>query len=160
MSGPAQDANPAIAFTAGLLHDIGKVTMSQELTRERQALIRYRIAEHGESRIEAEREVLGADHAEVGGCLLSLWRLPKVIVEGVANHHAPVAQPRCLLSAVVSLANCLAHLAGSAPGWEAYALKTNRQVAAAFELTPEKVDGLVLQIRDSCQRAESHMAIE
>ena len=112
--GPAPGANPAIAFTAGLLHDIGKLALSQELTAERQASIRYRVAEHGESRIEAEREVLGADHAEVGGCLLSLWRLPQMIVEGVANHHAPVAQPRGRLSAVVYLANCLAHLAGSA----------------------------------------------
>jgi len=152
------DTDPAIAFTAGLLHDIGKLAMNPALTAECQAAIRQRIAEDGASRVEAEREVLGADHAQVGGCLLRLWRLPERIVEGVAHHHAPVAEPRGRLSAVVYMANCLAHLAGSAPGWEAYALKINSPVAATFDLTPERLDGLVLRVCESCERAESLMA--
>ncbi len=152
---PGLATDQAMAFTAGLLHDIGKLAMNQALTGENQAAVRARIAEQGASRVEAERAVLGADHAEVGGCLLRLWRLPEIIVEGVANHHAPVVEPRGRLSAVVHLANCLAHLAGSAPGWEAYALTAHSQVTAAFELTPEKLDALVLQVRESSERAES-----
>jgi putative nucleotidyltransferase with HDIG domain len=153
-------ADGAIAFTAGLLHDVGKVAMNQVLTAQYQTAVRYRITEQGASRVEAEREVLGTDHAEVGGCLLSLWRLPEAIVEGVANHHAPVVAPRGLLSPVVHLANCLAHLSGSAPGWESYALKTDKRVAAAFELTPEKLECLVLRLRESCDRAQSIIATE
>jgi putative nucleotidyltransferase with HDIG domain len=151
---PGLNADPATAFTAGLLHDIGKIAMNQALTAECQMAVRYRIAEHAASRVEAERAVLGTDHAEVGGYLLSLWRLPEGIVEGVANHHAPLVEPRGRLSVVVYLANCLAHLAGSAPGWEAYALKTDSRVAGALELTPEKLEGLVLQVRESCEQAQ------
>jgi HD-like signal output (HDOD) protein len=136
------------------------MAMNQVLTVPCQAAVRCRIAEHGASRVEAEREVLGTDHAEVGACLLTLWRLPEAIVEGVANHHAPVIEPRGRLSPVVHLANCLAHLSGSAPGWESYALKTDRRVAAAFELTPEKLEGLVLRLRESCERSQSLIATE
>jgi putative nucleotidyltransferase with HDIG domain len=156
-SRPGLNAEPAMAFTAGLLHDIGKLAINQTLTPESQAAIRYRIAEHGASRLEAERGVLGTDHAEVGGCLLNFWRLPEEIVEAVANHHDPVLEPRCRLSSVVYLANCLAHLAGSAPGCEAYALKMQSRVTTAFELTPETIEGLVVQVRESYERAESLM---
>ena len=61
------------------------------------------------------------------------------------------------LSSVVYLANCLAHLAGSAPGCEAYALKMQSRVTTAVELTPETLEGLVIQVRKSCERAESLM---
>lgn len=155
---PGSETDPAVAFTAGLLHDIGKLAMNQVLTAEKQATVRYQIAEHGASRLEAERTVFGADHAEVGACLLGTWRLPDVIVEGVANHHSPVLEPRGRLSPVLYVANCLAHLAGSAPGWEAYALKPQSGVISAFELTPQKLEGFVLQLRDTCERTESLMA--
>jgi putative nucleotidyltransferase with HDIG domain len=156
-SRPGLNAEPAMAFTAGLLHDIGKLAINQALTPESQAAIRCWNAEHGASRLEAERGVLGTDHAEVGGYLLNLWRLPEEIVEAVANHHDPVLEPRCRLSCVVYLANCLAHLAGSAPGCEADALKMQSRVTTAFELTPETLEGLVIQVRESCERAESLM---
>ena len=150
----ALHVDQAIAFTAGLLHDIGKMAITQALTADRQAAIRYRIAELGNSRIEAERAVLGTDHAEVGGCLLSLWRLPEQIVEAVANHHEPISRPCCQLSALLCLANCVAHLAGSAPGWEAYAINPRGELAAAFALSPEKLEILVIKVREAAQRAE------
>jgi len=146
--------DPAVAFTGGLLHDLGKVVMAQTLTPERQAAIRYQIAEHGRSRAEAERAVLGTDHAEVGACLLRLWRLPEDLIEGVARHHEPEAEREGGLAGVILVANCLAHLAGSAPGWEAYAVKIQGGVAAAFELTREKLERLVLRVRTACAQAE------
>ena len=77
------------AFIAGLLHDLGKLMMcanmperyqqAQALAREKQITIR-----------DAEREVFGATHADVGAYLLGLWGLPVPIVEAVALHHQPL----------------------------------------------------------------------
>src|SRR5208337_3822240 len=108
---------------AGLLHDIGKSVISKVLTPKTRADIRTKIAGQFLSRIEAEKAVLGADHCEIGACLLKRWSLPELIVEAVADHHSPVLKPSIQLSALVYLANCAVHLCGAAPGWQAQAIQ-------------------------------------
>jgi putative nucleotidyltransferase with HDIG domain len=76
------------AFTAGLLHDIGKLMLaSQHPHRYRKVMVYAK--EHEVPFWEAERELMGASHAEVGAYLLGLWALPDPIVEAVAFHHQP-----------------------------------------------------------------------
>ncbi len=79
---------------AALLHDIGYWILAQEcpVLLER-ALTRAR--ERGIPMSHAEREILGASHAEIGAYLLGIWGLPYSVVEAVAHHHRPteVVQP-------------------------------------------------------------------
>jgi len=110
-------------------------------------------------RIEAEKEVLGADHSEVGACLLREWRLPEDIVEAVANHHKPVLEPRPRYSVVTHLANAVAHLSGSAPGWDGYATRVDDRVAKQFHLTGDKIESMVVGVRDSFDRVEQFMTM-
>lgn len=74
------------AFMAGLLHDVGKLVLAVNLPREYGTAMHRaeanRIALH-----EAESEVLGATHAEVGAYLLGIWGLPDTIVMATAHHH-------------------------------------------------------------------------
>ncbi len=75
-------------FVAGLLHDIGSLLIYRklpELARETLNRANY----NGQVLHQAEREVLGFDHADVGGELLRTWRLPESLIEGIAFHHAP-----------------------------------------------------------------------
>lgn len=153
------EVEPSVAFTAGMLHDIGKLLMSHVLTTELQMEIRGRIAGDGISRDQAEKQILGTDHAEAGGALLETWRLPEQIVEAVRNHHSPVVEPKPRLSAVIHVANVVAHLAGSAPGWEAYAVAVAPHVAEKFDLTNDRLETLVLSVRDAFDRVEQLMNI-
>jgi putative nucleotidyltransferase with HDIG domain len=153
------DIEPAVAFTVGLLHDIGKLVLSQTLTPDLQAEIRRRVEQDQLPRSEAEKAALGTDHSEVGACLLREWRLPEEIVEAVANHHHPVLEPRPRFSVVSHLANCLAHLAGSAPGWDAYAVRVDERVITTFELTGEKLENMVVIVRDSFDRVDQFMTM-
>ncbi len=151
------NVDPPVAFTVGLLHDIGKLVLGQALTPEVQAEIRARV-EHGQqSRSEAEKAVLGTDHSEVGALLLQNWHLSDDVVEAVANHHQPVLKPRPRLSVVTHLANGLAHLAGSAPGWDGYAMRISPEVVERLEITPEQVEKLVLTVRESFDRVDQFM---
>jgi len=147
------------AFTAGLLHDIGKLAFNQILAPDLISNLRYQIDVHGLSRIEAERQTIGTDHAEVGACMLQAWKLPREIVEGVANHHQPLIQPQPGLSAVTCIANSIAHLAGSAPGWEAYADKMDSTLVDALQLQPEKVESLIITVRESFDHVEQFMVM-
>jgi HD-like signal output (HDOD) protein len=79
----------AQAFAAGLLHDIGKLLFAANLPQP----YAKAVALARDERIpvsQAEKRILGADHAEAGGALLGIWGLPSPVVEAVALHHAPV----------------------------------------------------------------------
>ncbi len=76
------------SLMAGLLHDIGKLVLAQNLPHQyRRALAGM----HGSGvpLCEAECTELGASHAQVGAYLLGLWGLPEPIVEATAFHHCP-----------------------------------------------------------------------
>jgi HD-like signal output (HDOD) protein/ActR/RegA family two-component response regulator len=76
------------SFTAGLLHDVGKLILASALEEKYGKVLEYRKnADVG--LYAAEREVLGCSHAQVAAYLLGLWGLPSTIVEAVAWHHDP-----------------------------------------------------------------------
>ena len=84
----AEDADAEDACTAGMLHDIGKLMLAENLPAEFQRALTLA----GEKNIplhEAELEIFGATHAGVAAYLLGLWGLPAPVVEAVAFHHAP-----------------------------------------------------------------------
>ena len=96
------------AFTAALLHDIGKLVLAVCIP-EKFAKVQVECKKSGRASFEVEAEFLGVTHAEVGAYLLGLWGLPYPIVEAVAYHHNPgAALERTFdLPTTVSIANAL-----------------------------------------------------
>jgi len=79
-----------VSFTAGLLHDIGRLVLIANLPEQYAEAI-ARSHKDSISLVEAERATFGATHAETGGYLLGLWGLPVPIVEAAVFHHCPRA---------------------------------------------------------------------
>lgn len=77
------------AFLSGLLHDIGKIALDTCFPDDYQAVL-TRVAE-GSFAVDAERELLGLDHANAGAILAADWRFPETIVGVIRDHHAPRA---------------------------------------------------------------------
>ncbi len=75
------------AFTAGLLHDIGKVVIDQYAPRDSTAIMRR--VETGEEARAAEKEILGVDHTEVGSWVADRWHLPRSLCSVIRDHHDP-----------------------------------------------------------------------
>lgn len=100
-------------FTAGLLHDIGELVIFNRLPDQaREALQRVLDSVDELPVYQAEREVMGFDHAEVGGELARQWRLPGLLEECILCHHEiELAQRYPLEVAVVHIANILAQMA-------------------------------------------------
>ena len=98
------------AFVSGLLHDIGKIVISQYMPKEFTAIMK-KVAEKDISLEDAELNVLGTNHSEIGGWLTDRWRLPVVISECIKNHHTPwLAKKNPLLVAIVNVSDYLCHL--------------------------------------------------
>ncbi|GFM37189.1 HDOD domain-containing protein [Desulfovibrio psychrotolerans] len=93
-------------FTAGLLHDVGRLIIMKKLPYASVQTLLY-ARENMLPLAEAERDILGFDHAEVGGMLLAEWKFPAGLVDTVRWHHAPASAQDPLAASVVQLADNL-----------------------------------------------------
>jgi putative nucleotidyltransferase with HDIG domain len=80
---------PPETFTAALLHDIGKLILCRYLEKDIQKEILDEIERNGSHPTEAEFDILGCDHAELGSIIARQWELPESIIHGIAWHHSP-----------------------------------------------------------------------
>lgn len=83
-----QGADAGPVFTAALLHDAGKIILAEALEH-----IYARLVEESQlnqtSLFETENRLLGVNHAQIGGRLLTRWKFPPNLVAAVAFHHQP-----------------------------------------------------------------------
>ena len=104
---PSQHIDPDYAFTAGLLHDIGKLALAaffagpyaQAMAHKRQS---------GCSLVDAEREQLGFDHGMAGEKLARKWHLPEDMALAIGRHHRPDDAENALVD-LIHFADVLAH---------------------------------------------------
>jgi HD-like signal output (HDOD) protein len=104
------------AFTAGMLHDIGKLMLADSLPKEFAEALEL-AAKEGIPQVQAEQSVFGADHAGLAAYLFGLWGLPASIVEAVAFHHTPQQSDlkQCSALTAVHVASAFLSESGEAP---------------------------------------------
>lgn len=147
-------------FTAGLLHDIGKMVLVCYMPVERGRLRAHpeygRIADH---RVEAE--VLGLDHAAIGTYLAERWHLPASLGAAVAHHHdldlTGVEQVQ--LTHAVHVADYLAHQFADPGGQRSAGPVLDWQVAAGFGIERKNVDEFVERARLEYGRAGTFLQL-
>jgi putative nucleotidyltransferase with HDIG domain len=96
------------AFTAALVHDVGKIVVAVGLPEQFAGIV-HAVQRTGRPFHVVENEMIGVTHAEIGAYLLGIWGLPPTIVEAVAHHHVPgrVAHDSCAVLAAVHVADAL-----------------------------------------------------
>lgn len=96
-------------FTAGIIHDIGRLIILKELPTEAHQIL-SRCKSKKELVYKVEQEVLGFDHSTFGQILLQRWNMPPSLEEVVALHHNPGSARRYPLeTAIVHVADIIAH---------------------------------------------------
>jgi HD-like signal output (HDOD) protein len=101
------------AFIGGLLHDLGKPFLWIHQAKPYQEVI-WAVMESGRETHEAEQQLLGMHHGEIGGELARWWKLPEMVQVAIACHHEQSQIPQAAL--LVQVADYIAHRAGFADG--------------------------------------------
>ncbi|ELX10723.1 metal dependent phosphohydrolase [Janthinobacterium sp. HH01] len=100
--------NQDYAFTAGLLHDIGRLVLVSCFPNQYSETIAYR-DEHDCYLLEAERSVLGVDHVDAGMALAEHWNFSDTMRLAIGGHHDPEAPGAGFLAAIIHVADAIVH---------------------------------------------------
>lgn len=102
--------DPEIAFTAGLMHHIGKTALANSHRSEYEKVMAI-VYNESRSFTEVENEIFGFNHAELGAAVVQQWGLPEQLVLTIEHHHSPEKLPQlednvarlCALTSVTSM---------------------------------------------------------
>lgn len=129
---------PELAFTGGILHDIGELVLASNFSGQYAEVLDYR-RRHDCFLIDAERDVLSMDHAEIGGLLAETWHFPMALHEAVNDHHAPAGAPASSLADLIHVADAIARGLGLGDYPEEMVMPVERISWQRLDLSPEKI---------------------
>ncbi len=149
----------AAAFTAGLLHDIGKLVLASAEGEAYAGLIQD-AKEQGAAPSELECANWGTDHAELGGELMRRWNLPPDVVAAVRYHHQIEASaPYQQLTAAVHLGNTIAHHISCGESDDSALLKSSSATLAALQFSAGDLPRLIAKTQDEMERVKGTLEI-
>jgi len=140
------------AFTAGLLHDIGRLALASRFPDAMARVVARRRADDAQMQA-AEQAVLGIDHAQVGASIAHHWHFAPPVIDAIRRHHQPAEGGSATLIDVVHVADNVAHALGlsgdadelvpplSLASWQRLGL-TPEQCQQVFEQTEGQLSGL------------------
>ena len=150
------EVDPEVAFTTGLLHDIGKIAIAQVYAGEYMAAVDEAAFQNRElSKLEEQR--FQTNHAIVGGQLLERWNFPERIAAAVGAHHNPFAAPRpyARLAAITYLANAFAYRLGRGFGFPEYVVNPDGAVLRMLDLSAHSLGQLEQEVTEEYRREEA-----
>lgn len=144
-----------IALTAGLLHDIGKVILDQ-YAFEKFNLIMDKVLNDKKTFLEAESEILGFNHAQVGGMVAKEWNLPEILVESISFHHQPEAcRADSRIVAAVHLADSICSMFGEVCGADALSNPIHQVSIASLGLQRGDVERIIERLPEVVRQLET-----
>ncbi len=139
-----------LAYTAGLVHDIGKSLLSTYLEKQYENIVKKMNEQNNSDNLELERDFLGIDHAEAGEILVKHWQLPEVFEIIARYHHTPSEapdgeKPICFL---IHIADIVAMMAGSGTGIDSLHYHLDNNFINYFNMTEEQFQKTILDVNE------------
>ena len=140
-------------FTAALLHDIGKRFLSTFIADDYKKIVTL-VQEEQLPFEAAEHEVIGIDHAKLGGIIFQKWGFPEDMKVAVENHHEPDALDRDDLSALVALANAIVLSMGIGVGVNGLASSLDGHGLKRFGIDSADLQRYMVSLFDEMAKAQ------
>jgi putative nucleotidyltransferase with HDIG domain len=149
-------------FTAGLLHDLGKVFMDGFMHEEFEQII-SKAEDEGLSYLEAERALFDVDHSMIGEWMARTWRLPLHVVAAIKHHHEDIAERKGFSLSqdpfidIVQIADTAIKIRGYGHSGDGSAFKPtfNKSLYKRLPITQQDVDSQLDTLEKSLKKSEA-----
>jgi len=141
-----RESNIERFFTAGLLHDIGRLILFMEMpVKSREAI---ELSASGNCLLyQAEKDLLGFDHGMLGAMLLKKWELPESLVMSTNYHHKPaVASKNQLEASVIHVSDIIVHTVNFGSSAEKFVPLLNKKALTAIGVGPDVLANVIEQL--------------
>lgn len=134
------------AYTAGLLHDIGKIILNHYM-KNTYKFVLLKMEQDQISFLEAEEAVLGFNHGQVGQRIGDKWNLPQDLVEAIAYHHRPEEKDSDL-TAIIHVADAMVMMMGIGLGVDGLAYELSSTALERLKLTERQLEQIMAKVGD------------
>jgi putative nucleotidyltransferase with HDIG domain len=147
------------AYVGGLLHDVGKVVLDVNLTEDYHEVLE-RVYNDRMPFIDAENEVLGFDHTDVGAMVVDRWSLASGLAEAVRLHHQPMgAEIDPTLCAVISLANSVCVKLGIGPERDPELNLVELESTLMLTLAPDRLNEIAAAVKNRLSEEKTQLSL-
>jgi HD-like signal output (HDOD) protein len=149
---------PGAVFSGALMRDIGKIVLNPYLKPLRDQILNE-AAREGLTFLEAERRLLGVDHAQVGALVAKKWHFPNSLQAILANHHHPCLATRCPVEAtIVHVADALCRQLAIGVGIDDPSYLPDEQAARQLGLSDAALETVLDGLRQKMSRVDALFA--
>ncbi len=148
-----KNVNAGSAYTCGLLHDIGKRFLSAFVASDFKAIITM-VSKEQCTFTHAEKEILGATHADLGGMILEKWGFAEEMVDAVRQHHDDDALEKGPLSALLALSNALVISMGIGGGADGLATELHGEALERYKITERHMELIMADLLFEIDKAQ------
>jgi putative nucleotidyltransferase with HDIG domain len=146
--------NVNIIFTAALLKDIGKTVLDRYISNSLEEITNL-VKNKGKSFREAEKEVIGIDHGELGAMIATNWKFSAKMINIIRHHHMnDESQQDNTDIATVYLADCICMMMGVGIGDDGLAYRFHGNVIKNLNITHEDIAMIIADFTQEMQRVE------
>jgi len=146
--------NSHLIFTAALVKDIGKVVLNQYVADSYEK-INLLVSKHEFSFKEAEKAVIGIDHAELGSMVAEKWNFSKKMVDIIKFHHSPGESEKSLLeTSIVHMADTLCMMMGIGVGSDGLSYRFDNDVAERLNFSERDLQEAIAGFGEKIQKVE------
>jgi len=153
-------SNNHLIFTAALIKDIGKVILGQYVADTFEE-INHLVSEKEYSFREAEKEVIGIDHAELGSMVAEKWEFSSRMVEIIKNHHMPEESKETKLdTSIVYMADTLCMMMGIGVGSDGLAYRFHNEIVKSLGFNERDFQKVIAGFGEKLKKVEELLEIK
>ncbi len=151
--------NRHLIFTAALLKDIGKIVLDKFIVDSSDKINKL-VKKQDYSFLEAEKKIIGADHAEVGGMIAKMWNFSPQMYKIIRHHHlCDKSMRKDKNIAIVYISDCICMMMGTGVGSDALAYRFHDQVLTDLGMGPNDITAIIADFTFNIKKVQDLLCV-
>lgn len=146
--------NPA--FTAGIIHDAGKLVLDRAIFERKDQFDDF-LSDGQHTFLDAEKKLLGFDHAEIAADVCRKWRIPESMAHSIKFHHEPASSDGDELAYILHVADGIAMMVDIGTGVDDVLYRLDDTSREALDLKDEEISEIMTEVFQSVNEVEQQI---